>query len=285
MNADATSATELWSDIIPSVLRVPLAVHRHRKLIQKWWTHLSAKSGLLAKTDVVVTGRSAVGKTVLSSKLHGMASDINWELPGPSTDVETNVIPLGDWSDIVRVIPGQSSLQRAEGLHEAFNSHKSLRGVIHVVDWGYTPERQAVIVEKRIKEDKLISVDDWREHNLPIEVQEFSKVCEKIRESYARCGSPTWLIVAVNKADLFTKNLDCAQKYYHPQGNSDFSQNVQKLLSDIGNLSFKVKIVPVSSWDRDFSWNGEIVKSNIGGTDASRALFRNFVRSVAEIDS
>ncbi len=99
---------EDWDDILPKTIKVPLTVYKHRHEIQKWWTKLIVLAGK-GDTNVVVTGRATVGKSVLTAQLHGEASAIAYVLPQPSTSVETEAIQLGEWTKIVRVIPGQTS--------------------------------------------------------------------------------------------------------------------------------------------------------------------------------
>lgn len=273
---------DLWDDIIPKAIKVPFLVYKHRHLLHKWLTHIAKASGL-GKTDIVVTGRSAVGKTVLSCRMLGMAEDLAWDLPEPSRDVETSVITVGEWARIVRVIPGQTSQERDLGIHEAFSKHDTLQGVIHVVDWGFTPERDATIRQKRIEEDGYDTLDKWREFNQELERNEFEQLCERIRESHSRCGRPKWLVIAANKADLYMDDLNSAQRYYHPKTDSPFTHFLQQLQTRIGADHLKCAAVPVSSWDKDFEWNGKVVKSNVGGTTESRALFRNFVQVVSTL--
>ena len=237
---------ELWSSIIPQVLRVPVTAYNNRQRLQRWWTHLSHLSGK-GDTNIVVTGRSAVGKSLLSCRMRGIANDLTFKLPSLSTEVESSVISVGDWARIVRVIPGQTSREQDLGFHEAFSKHNHLAGVIHVVDWGYTPIRDATIRQKLIKEDGIETIERIRQYNLKIELNILKSLCDRIRESSVRCQRPKWLLIAVNKADLFLDSLDSAQNYYHPKLNSDFTKIINNLLSQVGSQNLLCKAIPTSS--------------------------------------
>lgn len=273
-----------WMDIVPNVVKAPYYAYKNRHLVQKLWTHLVHVCGK-GETDIVVTGRTASGKSVLSARMRGITEDLAWELPSKSRDTESDVIGIAEWARIVRVIPGHTSQERDNGLHEAFNSNKNLEGVIHVVDWGFACERDSVIIEKRIKEQGIDTIEKWRAFNLDLELKEFIQLCTRIRETHSRCGRPKWLLVAVNKCDLFMNQLNLAEEYYHPESNSPFSDAFRDLQSHIGKNNIHCSALPVSSWDKDFQWNGETIKSQVGGTTESRALFRNFVQTVSSLSA
>ncbi len=240
----------------------------------------------LGATRVVMTGRSAVGKSVLSSRMRGLTEDLAWELPVTSEDVESGVITIGEWAQIIRVIPGQGIRERDKGLHEAFYKHDKLRGVIHVVDWGFTCPRDSVVRRQWIREKKRDTIEKLRQHNLEVECRDFEKVCERIRESYAVFKRPKWLMIAVTKADLFMDDLNEAQAYYHPKVESPFTRILkEQLLDKVGDQHITCRAMPVSAWDMNFEWNGEVVPSNIGGTNEARALFRNFLQALAVLEA
>lgn len=125
-----------WSSIVPSAIRVPLAAYQHQKTLQKWWKQLFHYFDKGA-TNIVITGRTAAGKSVLHARIRGIAEDLAYEAPTNfSRDVESSVLTVDGWGKIIRVIPGQGIQERDLGLHEAFSTHNNLEGVIHVVDLG-----------------------------------------------------------------------------------------------------------------------------------------------------
>jgi Cdc6-like AAA superfamily ATPase len=62
-----------WSFLI----RSSFTAYQKRHLLQHLWKNLLTFSDL-GKTNIVVLGRPAVGKSVLASKLYGEANDFSW---------------------------------------------------------------------------------------------------------------------------------------------------------------------------------------------------------------
>ncbi len=170
-------------------------------------------------------------------------------------------------------------------MHEAFTKHNRLEGVIHVVDWGYTLVRDEIVANKMIEEDKIDTIEKLRELNLNNELREFENICSRIKEAHSLGKGPKWLVIAVNKADLYIEEIAQAQKYYHVEMESDFTDNLNQLKKQIGENNIHAISVPVCSWETDFEWNDQIVKTNIGGTDKRRALFRHFIQQISRIAS
>ncbi len=282
MVQDGLPTDDLWSEIVPTVLRIPISAYKHRHRIVDWWKRLVVAAGK-GRTEIVVTGHSASGKSLLTCRMRGVTEDLMWDPPALSRDIETSIIEVGKWAQIVRIIPGQGSQERDLGLHEAFSTHENLNGVIHVVDYGYTPQRDTAVRKDLIERYGYDTLEKIRMYNLQIELEEIKFVFNRIHESINRCGHPLWLLVAVNKADLFTTKIDEAQRYYHPVLDSAFTSILHDLLKKVGSDNIICDVVPVSSWDADFEWNGEVVPSNIGGTSASRAMMRNFIQMLSAL--
>ncbi len=109
-----------WSDIVPSFVKLPVKIYEHRHKINKWWKHFLVYVSK-GDTNIVVLGRPGVGKSVMTSYLYGETNNLSWELPFTSKDVEAKALTLGNWTSLVRVIPGQTNNERYQGLNEAFN--------------------------------------------------------------------------------------------------------------------------------------------------------------------
>jgi GTPase Era involved in 16S rRNA processing len=271
----------IWSHIAPEIIKAPITIYKNKSLIQHWLVKLRTFAGL-GKTNIVILGRTAVGKSILSSHLYGESSNISYKIPDASTDVETKAVQLGKWTEIVRVIPGHGTHERAKGLHEAFHQHKSLEGVIYVVDWGYTDVRDPTGREKLIQEDKIDTINKIREYNLKRELEDFKEILDKIQEAYSNGRAPKWLIIAVNKVDLYYDKINEAQKYYHPESNSEFTKMLNETINNIGKRNIKCISLPVCSWETNFEWNGEKIKTNLGGTEIEHALSLNFINKISE---
>lgn len=265
-----------------SIARLPITAYQHRHRINYWWKTLLVyiEKG---DTNIVVMGRPAVGKSVLVAEMYGETKDYSWELPDTSTEVESKAIQLSEWTSLVRVIPGQTSLESYQGIDEAFNKHKNLKGVIYVVDWGFTNVRSNISKKSLIEDSKIDSIEKLRAYNLENERIDFTKICHKIAESHAVGRGPKWVIIAVNKADLFFDQIEEALSYYDADGKSTFAKVIQNMIKTIGNQNIRCSVVPVCSWETDFIWNNETIKTKIGGTENKRELFRYLLDTIATL--
>jgi energy-coupling factor transporter ATP-binding protein EcfA2 len=271
---------ELWKEIVPKFIRVPLTLYKNRVSIERWVKRAQVIANL-GKTNIAVLGRSGVGKSVLLQRLNGLPGKVNWNPPPPSREVEPAVLDVNGRAQIVRVIPGQTSRERYNGLHESLGKHRSVRGVIYVTDWGYTDERKKAVKTDMIAQQGLNTVAKIRDFNLERERRDFELVCERIRESVSRLGCPHWLMIVVNKADLFMNQIDEARAYYHPSGMSSFTAPLIRLINYVGASHLRCDAVPLSSWGESFEWGEETVPTRLAEVEA-RALIQNFVKHLDE---
>ncbi len=56
---------------------------------------------------------------------------------------------------------------------------------------------------------------------------------------------PTWLVVAVTKADLFADDLDAAVHYYSPGSGSPFGDKLDELRALAGGAKLSIDVLPV----------------------------------------
>jgi putative ribosome biogenesis GTPase RsgA len=61
----ATDSALEWTDIVPAALRAPVVAYQHRHALAKLWKRLLVAAGR-GDTTIVVTGRSGVGKSLLT---------------------------------------------------------------------------------------------------------------------------------------------------------------------------------------------------------------------------
>ncbi len=275
---------ENWSDIAPAFVKVPLNAYKYRHTLQKWWKQLLVYSSTGA-TNIVVTGRASVGKSVMASYLYGETNSLSWELPETSKDVESKALTLGDWTSIVRVIPGQTGRERYRGLNEAFNSSKKLEGIIYVVDWGFTDVRDHTVKTQMIESAGISTIQNLRAFNLEAELEDFALVCEEVKRTFALGRAPRWLMIIANKADLYyaKEELDLAQRYYHPEGDSKFSKLLQSAVSTVGAQRLKCVSLPLCSFERNLEWNGNFVETRIAGEENRKALRMNFFTKISNL--
>lgn len=273
-----------WTDLVPVVAKPAIYAYKYRKLIHEYWKKVQVKVGFGTPT-VIITGRPGSGKSVLASHYHGEANNLDWTEPGTSADVEIKPIAIGDWTKIVAVIPGQNSAERARALDETLNKTSELEGIIHVVDWGYTAIRESAIKRDMIKKKGIDTIEKIRAHNLELELKDFDSMLEKISMSIANGRGPKWLVIAVNKVDLFEKEIHEAEEYYHPSCSGVFSHRIKSFYEVVGSHNIKIKCLPVFSMPESYVWNTDTVSSQIDSFRKLRNYLRTFIDQIAEIQN
>ncbi|NOH45846.1 GTPase domain-containing protein [Vibrio cyclitrophicus] len=279
-----TNENESWTDLVPTVAKPVVYAYKYRRFIQEYWKKAQVKVGL-GKPSVIVTGRSGVGKSVLASHYHGEANTQDWNEPGTSQDVEIKPITIGDWTKIVAVIPGQNSQERSKALDEALNRTDELDGVIHVVDWGFTSIREAAVRKEMIESRGIDSIDKVREHHLNLELKDFELMLDKLAMSIANGRGPKWLVIAVNKVDLFETDLLVAECYYNPLCTSPFTDKINLFLKTVGANNIKIVHLPVCPMPEPFEWNGIIVAPQVDSITKQRNYLRVFIDKVSLIQN
>lgn len=232
-------------------------------------------------TQVVVTGHAGAGKTLLAAQIHGRARDLSYEIPSESRVVEVEVFEASEWARLVRVLPGQDGF-RSHGAVEAFIQSNSLEGVIHVVDYGYVKPRDSVVAETLIRDDGIDTVEKLRKTNLDFEIDQLKTLLTDIKRSYHTQRRPKWIIIAVNKVDLFPDNRTDALQYYHPEGGSAFGNILKKFSQEVGASNIEIYIMQCAAYEQDFKWNNEIVRSLLERQEQNKIL-AEFTKSMAVI--
>ncbi|QOD82208.1 GTPase domain-containing protein [Chromobacterium haemolyticum] len=263
-----------------TVARAAMQGYKHRHLIQEYWTKLLAKIDM-GSTDIVVTGHSAAGKSYLVSQLHGRAREIFFEEPKESIKTEVEAVTIGEWTQLIRVLPGQLG-RRVSGEIKSIDDNVKLNGIIHVVDFGFVAPRDLTQARLLVETDNIDTTDKLREHNLKLEIHDLDMLINSILKSRKKHGMPNWLVIVVNKIDLFKNNLDKALLHYHPDGSGEFGKRLKKLQSELGSSSFGVHILPACANETDFSWNGETTNSALNKNEQEEIL-RTLVTSLARI--
>lgn len=273
-----------WSDIVPTMAKFPITAYKNRYNIQKLWKQIQLFLGA-GKTEIAVVGRAGVGKTVLVAQLTGTASSLSYQLPGMSTKVETELlrVPVSGPSKILRVVPGQEvNTDRLQGLDEILNRHDHLEGLIYVTNWGYTlsrdPSFRATLLAAGVH-----TVEDLRRHVLEAELFDFENIVRMVKQARANGRGPKWLLVAVNKVDLFWDRLGEAEAYYGPDSEGPFSKLLKDLLLDVGRNNIQFGTVPVSAWPEVFAWDGETIPTMTEGEAFRRHLLFHFLIKIAQL--
>ena len=269
-----------WTELVPTLVKTPITIYKNKETIQKLWKKLQVLCNL-GKTDILILGRPAVGKSLLSSHLYGETTNLGYELPKTSRDVETNAIQLGTWTQIVRVVPGQKTSERIISLKKTFEEGNVPDGIIYTVDWGYTDVRDSLAKKIIIEEERIDTIDKLRDYNLKQELEDLKEVLDIIKFAFVTYKKPLWIIIAVNKVDLFYNKLNEAQRYYSLEYKSDFTDLMNNFLNDIGTLNIKCKVLPISSWQKDLVWNNVLIETKLGGKENEKALTLNFIDEIS----
>lgn len=236
------------------LLPVAKGAYENRKEILSAWERISA--WLAKKKSIAFTGMAGVGKTVLVDHLTGTAYKRGYTLPLRSESLEKGKLSATKKRIGFSVLPGQESTPRFEGLNQLFSDKKAVDGVVHVVANGFIEIREAA-ARQRLAQKGLDTLEKYREHQFKEELKDLNATCDLVRQSIRKHQKPTWMLVAVTKADLFYNDITSAQTYYSLGGNSTFVERLNQLQTQVGTDNFRWEALPVCSCLEDFEWNGE----------------------------
>lgn len=269
-----------WITAATYTARAGVAVYGNRHFIQEYFVKAKALLNL-GKTQIIVTGMPSAGKSMLVGQMHGRARELYHETPGESKSVEVDAITLGEWTKLVRVLPGQAGY-RVQGELEAFVKNEALEGLIHVVDFGFSGPRDPVVANELIQEDGLDTVEKLRSRNLDREVDALKLELANLRKLLSAKNNFKWIVIAVNKIDLFGGQLESALSHYHPAGDSSFGKELRAFQAEVGSNNLKVYVAKTCASEDDFKWGDEMVDSSLGH-NAQKEVLRDFMKTISLI--
>ena len=189
---------------------------------------------------VAVTGMTGVGKTRLADRLSRRASAQSSAEEGQ--EVGSAVMERRTRRNArlrgyrFRVVPGENAATRLGALDEVFHD-EPVDGVLHVVANGYaTPRRTGGTSGAALAS---------REEQLAAELEDWAITAHRIASMAVRRDRPTWLVVAVTKADLFAGDIDAAVHYYSPGSGSPFGDKLDELRALAGGAKLSIDVLPV----------------------------------------
>jgi hypothetical protein len=111
------------------------------------------------------------------------------------------------------------------------------------------------------------------------ELEDLKETCEAIRASHRRFHVPSWLIIAVDKIDLYYDKLSGVRFHYAPNGSSEFVHRIQDLVSQVGSDFLRWETVPVCGCLDRFEWNGKALAPQID-EEKRKAYLAQFLRVI-----
>ena len=191
---------------------------------------------------VAVTGMTGVGKTRLANRLSRRAS------AEATQDVGSAVMERRTRRNArlrgyrFRVVPGENAATRLGALDAVFHD-EPVDGVLHVVANGFaTPRRTG---------GTSGTGTATRDEQLAAELEDWAITAHRIASMAVRRERPTWLVVAVTKADLFADDVDAAVDYYSPGSGSPFGDKLDELRALAGGAKLSIDVLPVCAQGGD----------------------------------
>jgi hypothetical protein len=177
---------------------------------------------------VAVTGMTGVGKTKLVDRLSGHTTRAGSVEVG-SAVMERRTRRAGLRGFRFRVVPGENAATRLGALDAVFHD-EPVDGVLHVVANGYATGRRMAGISG--------SAEVTREQQLARELEDWMITAHRIASMAVRRDHPTWLIIAVTKADEVTRS-------YSPGSGTPFGDRLDELRALAGAAKLSVDVLPV----------------------------------------
>ena len=223
----------------------------------------------IGNTQILTLGCPQVGKTSLSMRLAEKTLDC-FEATRPSSKIETLPIPIDSRLHRCRVLPGQSSLNRDKGLISSLCGNPSLKGLMYVCSYGHSYQN--------IECENSKSVDKLLERNRELELEEFAA-----NIPFIKLAKPKFLLIAVNKVDLYWEQLGQARDYYTIGSGSRFDQLISKLVNAIGSDNIQIATQPFFSKNEDLVFGNEVIASQSAASKKRSELVDEFKKVLREL--
>jgi hypothetical protein len=235
--------------------------------------------GRMRRSALVITGNSGAGKTRLWSRLTSRQRPDEMSL----TRDDGYMVSPNNRSLALVTIPGQPVRPRYTAFEMLFGPDKQVDGVIFVASNGYDHvwPAHSELFGRNLQSNQSYDLPSLRLRNKLYEAENFRDVCHQIiRKHYAAAEPlrPRWLLVLVNKADIYWDERADAENYYLPGCGSDFDQKVTEMRTMIGMAAINYYVLPVATQVAAYDF-----RSSLGPIRKAAAL--NQAQSVASLES
>jgi hypothetical protein len=224
------------------------------------------------KLQIAVTGMEGVGKTVLMHALTGEDRKPTYKKPTRSQNKETRKIKTAGQKLLLVSVPGQPADPRYATLDDLFRGAKPVDGVIHVVGAGLAIIREPDAKRSLIEDSGIDTIEKFRKYQRDRERTDLEETCRAIRDSHRKHHAPKWLVLAVDKIDLYWDKVDDTVQTYSPRSKSGLPKLLQELIRQVGEDNFRWRVLPVCGLLEDFEWNGQTLRSQINEEKRQLAL-------------
>jgi hypothetical protein len=221
------------------------------------------KKILGTRARIAVTGMEGVGKTVLLHALTGEDQQLDYRKPGRSQAKESRQVKAAGRKLLLVAVPGQPAHPRRLTLDELFRGPKPVDGVIHVVGGGFASIREPFVVRSMIEDSGIDTIEKFREQQRKGEREDLIETCQAIRDSHRKHHAPKWLVVAVDKIDLYHDTIMDEEDRYAPTSKHGLPKLLHELARQVGTDFFRWTAMPVCGRLEAFEWNGQTRPSQI----------------------
>jgi hypothetical protein len=253
---------------------------KHRANITDFVRGMSDKL-LGRRVRLAMTGMEGVGKNVLLDAMTGKLLKPGYKKPGRSRSMEQARLRNAGKRILWSVVPGQIAYPRYVALDKLFSGNDPVDGVIHVVSWGYAVVREEDARRILIRDQHIDTMTKFRNNQIKREIEDLQATCERIRAAHRKHRKPNWMIIAVDKIDLFIDQVATASAYYSPSSQSPIVDCMTTLTNQVGSDFFRWEAIPVCGCIEPFEWNRETTPARLDDDTRQRYLGQ----FLAELDS
>ena len=228
---------------------------------------ISKSGGEPKKFRLAITGMEGVGKTVLFDSLTGKAFEPGYQKPSRSQRMETGKVPSASSKLLVSVVPGQVCAFEVTRLGSALLGEASRERSDPRREFGIRERPQHGC--RSCPRQRPCNHNDSQVPATPEEAGTRRPPSNLPHHPYAdfKYCAPQWLVVAVDKIDLYHDELADVERLYSPSAKTDFVKELNSLVRRLGTDFFRWMALPVVGYIEHFEWNGHIQRTQLQEQD------------------